>query len=234
MKFIPTTHKKNKNSGLPNMYLGKRVIEEPLYLVWNSMRQRCYNSNVKNYHRWGGRGITVCKEWKESFISFYKWAMNNGYRRGLTLDRRNNNGNYCPSNCRFVTHKRQVRNTSKTKKVKWGKKIIPLADLCEKYKMPSHIVNGRINDNWDLKKALTTQNLKGKYHLHKKKPKKDMLEYGVSTGLNYTDRKGVTHKIYKGRTGKLFLKKTSINGIIYKYFLQDNGMPINHYQKKPK
>ncbi len=87
-----------------------------LYYVWNSMRQRCRNPNTKSYHNYGGRGISVCDEWNKSFIPFYHWAIANGYRPGLTIDRINNDGNYCPENCRWATYKQQVVNRRRTKK----------------------------------------------------------------------------------------------------------------------
>lgn len=81
-----------------------------LYYVWNSMKQRCNNPKVKGYKYWGGRGISVCDEWKDSFYSFYLWATNNGYNHGLTIDRIDVDGNYEPSNCRWVTMKVQANN----------------------------------------------------------------------------------------------------------------------------
>jgi hypothetical protein len=92
-----------------------------IYKVWKSMVYRCYNSerdrDVKNYQE---RGITVCEEWVNDCVAFYKWAMNNGYEEGLELDRENNNKGYSPENCRWVTksvnmqnrHLLQTNNTS--------------------------------------------------------------------------------------------------------------------------
>ena len=76
-----------------------------LYGVHSSMLGRCLNPTDQNYERYGGRGITVCDEWKESVQSFYDWAITHGYQTGLLLDRENNNGNYEPNNCRWVTYK---------------------------------------------------------------------------------------------------------------------------------
>lgn len=74
-----------------------------LYWVYVAMKERCYNPNHKEYKNYGGRGISVCKEWLDDFMNFYNWAEANGYAKGLLIDRQNNDGNYEPSNCRWVT-----------------------------------------------------------------------------------------------------------------------------------
>ena len=87
----------------------------PLYSVWWAMKDRCYKSNHKAYHRYGGRGITVCEEWLNDFKNFYDWAIKKGYRRGLTIERENNDGNYEPNNCKWTTMDEQVQNSSLAK-----------------------------------------------------------------------------------------------------------------------
>lgn len=77
--------------------------EHPLRRVYDSMKARCYNSHHKSYHNYGGRGISVCDEWMEGFQPFYDWAVAAGWEKGLQLDRKNNDGDYSPDNCRFVT-----------------------------------------------------------------------------------------------------------------------------------
>jgi hypothetical protein len=75
----------------------------PIYNVWHSMKSRCQTPSAGAYKRYGARGITVCKEWTDSFVKFRNWAKDAGYGEGLQLDRINNDGNYEPTNCRFVS-----------------------------------------------------------------------------------------------------------------------------------
>lgn len=81
-----------------------------IYRVWCGMKQRCNNPNNQEYHRYGGRGIKICKEWNDDFDKFGKWALSHGYKQGLQIDRINNNGDYEPSNCRFVTPLENMHN----------------------------------------------------------------------------------------------------------------------------
>lgn len=85
-----------------------------LYHVWASMKNRVNNPNDKHYQRYGGRGISICKEWYK-FENFYEWSRISGYREGLTIDRINNDGNYEPDNCRWITIQEQQKNKTQRK-----------------------------------------------------------------------------------------------------------------------
>ncbi len=73
-----------------------------LYLVWNSMRDRCFNENNPDYSRYGGRDIYVCPEWIFDFAAFRDWAIKSGYKEGLSIDRINNDEDYSPINCQWI------------------------------------------------------------------------------------------------------------------------------------
>ena len=92
----------------------KEHTDSRQYNIWRSMKQRCHNPNNARYKDYGGRGITVCDEWLNSFEAFYKWSLSSGYRDDLSIDRIDNDKGYFPENCRWATAVEQYHNKRNT------------------------------------------------------------------------------------------------------------------------
>lgn len=102
-----------------------------LYSIWSGMKDRCRNPNSPSRRRYGGRGIDVCDEWFNSYEVFRAWAISNGYGEELSIDRIDNNGNYCPENCRWVTNKQNSRNRECNITVNYNGKNMALSESAE-------------------------------------------------------------------------------------------------------
>ena len=103
----------------PGVTHGLKKENQRLYRIWQCMLNRCRRQKDKHYHRYGGRGISVCEEW-HSFPAFYEWAMANGYKDNLTIDRIDVNGNYEPSNCQWLTSADNSRKSIEDRRQKNG------------------------------------------------------------------------------------------------------------------
>lgn len=102
-----------------------------LYSIWINIKSRCNNPNESEYENYGGRGIKICEQWKNDFVTFYDWAMSHGYSDELTIDRIDNDGNYEPSNCRWAAQIEQANNKRNTIKIRIKDKTISLRRFCE-------------------------------------------------------------------------------------------------------
>lgn len=113
-----------------------RLSNTNLWHVYYGMLHRCLQEESPRYNNYGGRGITICEEWKQSFDNFVQWALNNGYKQGLQIDRIHNNGNYEPSNCRWVTVKENCRNRGSNVLVEYEGKLVTIVELSEMLDRP--------------------------------------------------------------------------------------------------
>lgn len=134
-----------------------KVYKTKNYRTWKNIIDRCYNTKNKRYKNYGGRGIGVCEEWLKDFNLFDKWAKETLTDEFLTIDRVDINGNYCPENCRWATLKEQSRNKTTNRIIKYKNKSKTLSEWCEIFNRSYKAVWYRINNNWDIEKALNKQ-----------------------------------------------------------------------------
>ncbi len=140
VNLVTEQMKKSREFGEPYGHLR-------IHNIWANMKSRCFNTSDKRYPDYGGRGITICDEWNESFLSFYNWAMENGYDDRLTIDRVDNDGGYSPSNCRWVSNQEQSRNRRSNINIKIGNVTKTLTEWCEIFDLPFNRVNARYRRN---------------------------------------------------------------------------------------
>jgi hypothetical protein len=126
-----------------------------LYITWANMKQRCYNPNDSHYKWYGGRGVTICDEWKNDFKAFYDWAIANGYRDSLTIDRVDSTKNYSPDNCRFITMSAQQRNKSSNKYIEYNGETKSVQEWAEKLNIKPSTLRARFNKGWSIERALS-------------------------------------------------------------------------------
>jgi hypothetical protein len=115
-----------------------------IYKVWAAMKQRCGNENDKSYNNYGGRGITVCDEWREDFQAFYDWATANGYKEGLQIDRVDNDGDYEPGNCQWTTKKINLRNKRQSVFIEYNNEVHTVAEWSRITGIHRNTLDGRI------------------------------------------------------------------------------------------
>lgn len=152
---------KNGFKGKDNPSYKHGLRHSRIYGIWVNMKTRCLNSNNDSYKSYGARGIKICDKWldkENGFINFYNWAINNGYKDNLTIDRIDVNGNYEPSNCRWVGWETQQNNRRTNFVIEYNgikhtlqewSRILPI-------KIESSLLRYRILNGWAVEKAFTT------------------------------------------------------------------------------
>lgn len=125
-----------------------------LYMIYHGMKSRCNNPNNKNYKDYGGRGISICQEW-ENVEAFIRWAKSNGYKDGLSIDRIDVNGNYCPENCRWVTMDAQKANRRDTIRPTAFGRTQTLSEWAKEAGIQKNTIKMRLRRGWNVERALT-------------------------------------------------------------------------------
>lgn len=131
-----------------------------LYSKYDNIKQRCYNVTNKDYKYYGARDIKMCDEWRNNFKVFYDWSMANGYADDLTIDRIDNDSDYCPENCRWVTRAIQAKNRRTTKLLTYNGKTQTVTDWAHELGIPPTTLFGRINQNRPIEEIMFKGKLK--------------------------------------------------------------------------
>lgn len=140
-----------------------------LRYIYDGMKSRCYNKNNKEYKNYGGRGIIIDDNWLDKdkgFETFYNWAINNGYKEDLSIDRINVYGNYEPNNCKWSNFEEQINNRTNTIKFEYNGVTKTLTQWAREYNIPIVTLRSRLLRGWDIERALTkkvNKNFKGKH-----------------------------------------------------------------------
>lgn len=176
-----------------------------LFRVFHCMKGRCYNPTDKKYHRYGARGIKICDEWLNDPSVFFEWAIQNGYKNGLSIDRIDNDGNYCPENCRWVDNKTQANNKSNNVIIEHNGVSKTISEWAEELGISYSAVKSRIKCGtfgklFDIKNANKTL-------ITHSGVTKSIKEWAVFLGLNYST---VRARVSRGTFSKLFPQEKEI------------------------
>lgn len=124
-----------------------------LYNIWSNMIARCYSQNASGYERYGGVGIRVCDEWRNSYKSFATWAREHGYSEDLTIDRIDSKGNYEPFNCRWATRVEQQNNRKVNRMITYNGKDYTVAQLARHLGINQSTLRVRLYRGWSIERA---------------------------------------------------------------------------------
>lgn len=135
------------------------MVGTRIYRIYRGMIARCYNKNHPHYDNWGGRGIKICEEWlgEHGFEKFYEWSMKNGYAKNLTIDRIDNDGDYCLENCRWTTLTVQANNTRKNIYITYNGKTQSLSDWCRELGLEYNMIYLRYRRGWDVERMFNQE-----------------------------------------------------------------------------
>lgn len=133
------------------------LTKHRLYTIYNGIIGRCLKPKTNGYSRYGGKGLSICKEWLDDYMNFYNWAMANGYKDGLSIERIDNNTGYEPANCKWIEKHLQSRHMITNKVIKYKGKTHCMAEWAEILGINYNTLQSRLGKyGWSVKKAFTT------------------------------------------------------------------------------
>lgn len=143
-----------KNENIGNRRRTHGMSNTLLYEIWKSMKARCYRKTSKDYPNYGGAGIRVCDEWKEDFIAFHTWAVQNGYKDHLTIERIDPYRNYEPSNCTWIPNDQQALNRRNSRRFEYERKNYSMRELSEKFNINYNTFRAYIGDGKSVEQII--------------------------------------------------------------------------------
>lgn len=149
-------HNQQQTCGRFHRKYENQEVGTRLYNTWNRMIHRCYDPNYHKYPSYGARGISVCDEWRNDYDTFYRWAIENGYQLGLWIERIDNDGNYCPENCKWATRKEQMNNTRRNHFIEYNGETKTLAEWSDVLGINYSTLHNRITRWGNVQKAFGT------------------------------------------------------------------------------
>jgi hypothetical protein len=127
-------------------------LKQRLKWMIGNMVKRCHRPGSRRWERYGGRGIRVCDAWRFNRTAFFEWAIANGFKEGLSIERINHDGDYCPENCRFASPKEQANNTSRNRFLTWNGVTLTVAQWAERMGVHNQALQHRVDRGWDLER----------------------------------------------------------------------------------
>lgn len=168
LEYLRSGHTKSCGCNVNTIFAKTQIThgksKTRIHGIWASMHSRCRNKRSKSYVNYGARGITVCEEWLQ-FQHFYKWAMSNGYRNDLTIERINNNEGYCPENCTWIPRSEQSKNRRCCNYITYNRVTLSVSEWADKTGMNVGTLDSRLRSGWSIKRALT-QPVRGSKQQH--------------------------------------------------------------------
>lgn len=144
-----------ENKKVHGLYYNEGGKKSKLYRVWSRMKERCFNPNSFAYKDYGGRGIRVCDEWLD-YEPFHKWSILNNYREGFSIERVDNDGNYEPSNCKWIPISQQASNRRSVRYLTFNGQTMSVTEWGEKLDLKPTNILTRLRRGWTVERALTT------------------------------------------------------------------------------
>lgn len=157
---IKTLH--TKSCGCLNHIQIHGMTNARIYKIWQDVKTRCYYPSHKSHKNYGGRGITMCDEWKDNAKAFIDWSFSHGYSDDLTLDRIDSDKGYSPNNCRWVTMKVQENNRRNNHKLEYNGETHTISEWANIYGVKHGLISQRLRLGWPIEKAITTPSLRSK------------------------------------------------------------------------